>query len=108
MIVALGVPLNMPVLEPSLPLARVRVYSLPEVAQMTRVSLGQLQEDCRAGLITHFHRGRTVGMLLAHIEEFVAEHTRTAKRVDAKTDEEIVIEMSRRNARRATPRRRAS
>ncbi|WP_203743869.1 hypothetical protein [Actinoplanes cyaneus] len=92
----------MPMLEPSLPLARVRVYTLAEVAELTGASLGQLRDDCRARRLTHFRRGRTIGMTLAHIEEFVAVHTILAAKIAAMSELEEVVMMSRRNARRGT------
>lgn len=100
------------VLEPAIrlairpdPLDEVRVYSLAEVAAITGMSKSALEGGCREGRFEHVRPGRSVGMTVDHIRKLVARFTRVADMAQSMSDMQWTVEMSRRNARRATPRR---
>lgn len=55
-----------------------RLYTLSEVAALTGFALRTLQRDCRAGKITHVHRGRDRLMTREQVEMLINRHTAQA------------------------------
>ena len=92
---------------PLLPIDDVRVYTLPEVAAITRVSERALKQDCAAGRLEHLRRGRTRGMTIDHIRKLIAAHTVGAATATQMSPMDWALQAARRNARRGTPRRSA-
>ena len=56
------------------PFADLGVLSLEGVAELTGMSLRQLERDCRAGRIRHTHRGKLRGMTREQIRDMVAAY----------------------------------
>ena len=56
-----------------------RLYTLSEVAEITGFALRTLQRDCRAGKITHVHRGRDRLMTREQVEMLINRHTAQAE-----------------------------
>jgi len=82
------------------------VYSIDEVAEITRFKKRQLIEDCRAGRIEHIYRDRAHWMTPEQIEALFKQHTRkpvARPRVEAADPDEL----DRRRAARRTGRRAA-
>ena len=79
---------------------KTRVYPLEEVAEMTTISLRELQKLCRADKVEHFWHGRSRGMTIPQIEQLVATY-RTGKTVQAMTELDEV-EQARAASRKAS------
>ena len=56
------------------PFADLAVLPLEGVAELTGLSLRQLERDCRAGRIRHTHRGNLRGMTREQIRDMVAAY----------------------------------
>ena len=91
-----------------------RVYTLPEVAQMTRIPLKVIKRGCRAGEIEHtitggrdrLHRGMTQAQIDLLLETRRSGATATPAQVPAPTsDLEAILAHAR---SRPTRRRRAA
>lgn len=52
-----------------------RVYPLPQVAEMTSMSLKYLERECRGGRLNHVHQGNLRGMNRAQIAQLIASHS---------------------------------
>jgi hypothetical protein len=83
------------------------LYTLPEVAERTKVALRTLEEDCLAGRVEHTLKGRTRGMTPTQVALMLRQH-----RVPAKGDVQPApalpgngLDQAREASRRAAGRR---
>lgn len=56
-----------------------RLFTLREVAERTGFAFRTLQRDCRAGRVTHVHRGRDRLMTEQQIQDLIDKHTTKPK-----------------------------
>jgi hypothetical protein len=54
------------------------VFTLEEVAAMTKMSLRQIERDCRANRVEHVHQGHLRGMTRPQIAALIALYTEDA------------------------------
>lgn len=51
-----------------------KLWTLKEVSEQTGFALRTLQRDCRAGRVTHIHRGRDRLMTTEQVQALIAQH----------------------------------
>lgn len=56
-----------------------QVFTLAEVADMTKMSLRQIENDCRKEHVEHVHQGHLRGMTRPQIAKLLARYTVQAK-----------------------------
>ena len=87
-----------------------RLYSLDEVADMTRINARWIKDECRARRLTHVHRDRTRGMTPDQVDELLAKYTvrgETVAQQAAGRGALTAVQMTRRNAARSGRRKTA-